>query len=88
MADIIDIKDSPLTRYRRELESKDQEIAILRARLDQVTNGIATIGAINDMLKLQLTDLIATLTNLHTNFGIIAENMKSLQAQLPEITTV
>jgi outer membrane protein TolC len=85
MADIIDIKESPINRYRRELEQKDQEIIALRQQLEQAANALATVISINDMLKLQLSDLVTTLTNLHNSFGVIAENMRNLQAQLPDI---
>lgn len=67
-----------VTRLKRELASKDEEIKELKAKM------VAT-NSVNEMLKLQLLDLLDQVKNMQSQFSIIEQNLRNLQEKLPQL---
>jgi hypothetical protein len=77
MSNIIDLGSS-LLKFQNDLEERDKIIQTQQLQIEELQNQLASISAVNDMLKLLMMDIIS----LHKNQ---IENSQSHLAQLQEI---
>lgn len=76
MSKVIDFDQ--ITRLKRELAERDEELTAAKAKLAQL-NGV------NEMLKLQIADLQDQLSGMMGQMSIILQNLSNLASKLPKL---
>lgn len=71
---------------RKENQDLLDQLSDLRLQLDKNKKDINIIVSVNELLKLQLSDLDATLVVMQENLQKIRQQVQILKGHLPEIT--
>jgi chromosome segregation ATPase len=77
--------DNPLVKLRRELEEKEYELQATKEKLLEAHKSISAISSVNELLKLQLHDLLSSITKLQRSLNTVTTNVNMLQSKLPTI---
>jgi len=82
MADIIDLGSS-MFKHKLELEERQKIIDQQALQIEALKNQLASISAVNDMLKLVLMDAINTQKQAVANNQKTLEQIQHLMKKLP-----
>lgn len=87
MGKVIGINDSPVAKMRQELEQEKKRNEKITAELIRTKNKIARLVSVNEMLKIQLSDLVSNINVLIHHLNSVQHNATILRDKLPEINT-
>lgn len=88
MSRIIDFNSSPSAKIKKDLEEKNKEIKKLKEELRDAHNKMSNLVSINEMLKLQLTDLLNNLSFFQNHLQSFGHNAKNLKDKLPDLSHI
>lgn len=86
MAKIIEFEGSPVHRLKREVEAKNNEIDLLKTQLRITTQRLASVISVNEMLKLQLSDIQTNLQYLKFQIINSENNITTMKSKLPDLS--
>jgi hypothetical protein len=73
-----------LARLKRENQAKDEEIARLVAVIKETQVALRTAQGLNDLLRMQFNDLIATIDGWQASLGDVKVNILEMKHRLPD----
>lgn len=88
MGDLIDFGEgSAVAKLREELDQKTREADDLREQLAAAKSKISTLVGVKEMMKLQLNDIMTTLTMFQHQISGMIGNVGKVHQSLPDINT-